>query len=268
MSTTPIIVSSLPMESTHIPFYSLGKEQFKRCSVTSSLYSAEESEEESVITEDGKGDCDSIIYSTRTTSEESTLFKIRVYEPQLNLDIHSYPLSLPSTKKHSIDSPPPSRLLSAFQKIYHAPFKPTSISPLDNIKPTSTRSSSFTDRIKSKFQPKKKSQLSMTRSGSLSSMAKRWSLANRKKDTFEVKWSLSTHRLTKPSSEKAVRFAKSVSTQDTYSKTDYDRQSDPEAVCVSLTPLMAQMIKEELNAYKLHEMQVHEQSKIHTHFFI
>jgi hypothetical protein len=65
-----------------------------------------------------------------------------------------------------------------------------------------------------------------------------------------------------------IRFTKLVSVRETYSKGDYDRGSDPEAVCTRLTPAMAQQIKEELNAYKLHEMQVHEYSRVHTHFFL
>ncbi|GAA5814261.1 hypothetical protein MFLAVUS_007755 [Mucor flavus] len=65
-----------------------------------------------------------------------------------------------------------------------------------------------------------------------------------------------------------VRFTKLVSVKETYSKMDYDRGSDLEAVCTRLTPSMAQQIKEELNAYKLHEMQVHEFSRVHTHFFL
>lgn len=66
----------------------------------------------------------------------------------------------------------------------------------------------------------------------------------------------------------SVRFNKVVAVKETYSKSDYDRGSDPEAVCTRLTPAMAQHIKEELNAYKLHEMQVHEFSRVHTHFFL
>lgn len=65
-----------------------------------------------------------------------------------------------------------------------------------------------------------------------------------------------------------VRFSKLVSVRETYSKAGYDRGSDPDAVCTRLTPAMAQQIKEELNAYKLHEMQVHEYSRVHTHFFL
>ncbi|KAI9471896.1 MAG: hypothetical protein EXX96DRAFT_622086 [Benjaminiella poitrasii] len=61
----------------------------------------------------------------------------------------------------------------------------------------------------------------------------------------------------------SVRFTKLVSVRETYSKTDYDRGSDPNAVCSRLTPEIAQQIKEELNCYKLHEMQVHEYKMPH-----
>ncbi|KAG1054065.1 hypothetical protein G6F43_003903 [Rhizopus delemar] len=168
-----------------------------------------------------------------------------------------------------------SRLLSAFQKIYHSSVKqPASIAPLETVKPVGSKSSSFTDRIKNKFQAKRKSQLSMTRSGSLSSMAKRWSSNKKESSSFEIKWSISSHRPHKQSNpiytsdhfmasrKKAVRFTKSVLVQETFSQVDYDRGSDPDAICMKLTPLMAQIIKEELNAYKLHEMQVHEKIKL------
>ena len=65
----------------------------------------------------------------------------------------------------------------------------------------------------------------------------------------------------------SVRFAKVVSVRETYARHEYDRGSDPDAVCTRLTPSMAYFIKEELNAYKLHEMQVHECSRENTHFF-
>ncbi|KAG0174592.1 hypothetical protein DFQ28_005748 [Apophysomyces sp. BC1034] len=64
-----------------------------------------------------------------------------------------------------------------------------------------------------------------------------------------------------------VRFSKAVSVHDTLSMHEYDRGSDPEAVCTRLTAESAHQIKEELNAYKLHEMQVHDLSRVHTHFF-
>lgn len=72
----------------------------------------------------------------------------------------------------------------------------------------------------------------------------------------------------KKKKKRQVQFTKLVSVRETWSKQDYDRGSDPEAVCTRLTPLIAQEIKEELNAYKLHEMQVHKFSRVHTHFFM
>lgn len=68
--------------------------------------------------------------------------------------------------------------------------------------------------------------------------------------------------------KRSVSFAKVVAVRETYSKQDYDRASDPEAVCTHLTAASAQRIKEELNHYKLQEMLVHEQSRVHTHFFL
>lgn len=65
-----------------------------------------------------------------------------------------------------------------------------------------------------------------------------------------------------------VRFHKMVSVRETFSKSEYDRASDPDAVCTRLTPVIAQQIKDELNTYKLHEMKVHESSRGHTHFFL
>ncbi|KAI8373142.1 uncharacterized protein BYT42DRAFT_579336 [Radiomyces spectabilis] len=65
-----------------------------------------------------------------------------------------------------------------------------------------------------------------------------------------------------------VRFAKDVGVKETFGQQEYDRGSDPHAVCNRLTPFLAQQIKEELNAYKLREMLVHDYSRIHTHFFL
>ncbi|KAL0084841.1 hypothetical protein J3Q64DRAFT_1744326 [Phycomyces blakesleeanus] len=70
------------------------------------------------------------------------------------------------------------------------------------------------------------------------------------------------------SSGQTLRFAKVVAVRETYSAQEYDRSSDPEAVCVHLSATLAQYIKEELNTYKLQEMKVHEHSRVHTHFFL
>ncbi|KAI8071499.1 hypothetical protein BC940DRAFT_345114 [Gongronella butleri] len=70
------------------------------------------------------------------------------------------------------------------------------------------------------------------------------------------------------SKKKHVRFVSTTMVQDTFSKHDYDRASDPYAACARLTALLANQIKEELNAFKLHEMVVHHQSRANTHFFL
>ncbi|KAK4521963.1 uncharacterized protein ATC70_004502 [Mucor velutinosus] len=64
-----------------------------------------------------------------------------------------------------------------------------------------------------------------------------------------------------------VRFNMYLDVQETYAKGDYDRSSDPDAVCNRLTAATATQIKRELNYFKLHEMQVHDYSREYTHFF-
>lgn len=70
--------------------------------------------------------------------------------------------------------------------------------------------------------------------------------------------SLSSRRLT---------FATSLAVYDTFAATAYDRRSEP-ATWSRLTPALAQRIKEELNSYKMEEMEVHASSRIHTQFFV
>lgn len=252
--------------------------------------------------------------------------------------------SFSSTIKMDIRSPPPpqpsqstSRLMNAFQRLKKTSQRNAHVNtvvPSECIKPSPSKSS-LADKIKNKFQTKKKPaavvvQKSMARSSSFSSI-RHWSTSSSKghaktekmtKSTsarsfptssfsssssestgstsapnshFTMTKSISSHRLYKSTAtittrerprqalravnpndsirgekkkSSVVRFSKLVSVRDTYSKIDYDRESDPEAVCTRLTPTMAQQIKEELNAYKLHEMQVHEYSRVHTHFFL
>ncbi|KAI8366289.1 hypothetical protein EDC96DRAFT_443021 [Choanephora cucurbitarum] len=127
---------------------------------------------------------------------------------------------------------------------------------------------SFTDKLKAKFRS---SECQLPRSVSHSSMNKKKYSFSRMTRSFSSYY-LSPLRQTSHepdiSQPKLVRFAKSIVVNETYSKSDYDRQSDPDAVCSRLTPLLAQQIKEELNSFKLYEMQVHEYSRIHTHFFL
>ncbi|TFK71736.1 hypothetical protein BDN72DRAFT_895436 [Pluteus cervinus] len=75
-----------------------------------------------------------------------------------------------------------------------------------------------------------------------------------------------THRsATAPS--KRLAFASNLSVYDTFPPSVYDRRSEP-ATWSRLTPALAQRIKEELNSYKMEEMEVHASSRIHTQFFV
>ncbi|OJT12868.1 hypothetical protein TRAPUB_10565 [Trametes pubescens] len=75
-----------------------------------------------------------------------------------------------------------------------------------------------------------------------------------------------THRSqTAPS--KRLAFAANLSVYDTFPATVYDRRSEP-ATWSRLTPALAQRIKEELNSYKMEEMEVHAASRVHTQFFV
>ncbi|KAF8508504.1 hypothetical protein JB92DRAFT_2832363 [Gautieria morchelliformis] len=66
---------------------------------------------------------------------------------------------------------------------------------------------------------------------------------------------------------KRLAFAANLSIYDTFSPHVYDRRSEP-ATCNRLTPALAQRIKEELNSYKMEEMEVHAASRVHTQFFV
>lgn len=60
---------------------------------------------------------------------------------------------------------------------------------------------------------------------------------------------------------KRTTFAANLSIYDTFSASIYDRRCEP-ATCNRLTPALAQRIKEELNAYKMEEMEVHVASRV------
>ncbi|KAK4542661.1 hypothetical protein LTR36_006233 [Oleoguttula mirabilis] len=62
-----------------------------------------------------------------------------------------------------------------------------------------------------------------------------------------------------------ISFSPRIQFHDAWSSTEYDRRGEI-ATCNRLTPMLAQQIKEELNTFKM-EMEVHEMSKPHTHFF-
>ncbi|KAH8111471.1 hypothetical protein DFH11DRAFT_1613421 [Phellopilus nigrolimitatus] len=75
-----------------------------------------------------------------------------------------------------------------------------------------------------------------------------------------------THRsATTPS--KRLAFATNLNIYDTFSPSAYDRRSEP-ATWSRLTPALAQRIKEELNSYKMEEMEVHSASRVQYVFFL
>lgn len=66
-------------------------------------------------------------------------------------------------------------------------------------------------------------------------------------------------------SARNISFSPRIQFHDAWSSSEYDRRGEV-ATCNRLTPMLAQQIKEELNTFKM-EMEVHELSKPHTHFF-
>lgn len=67
------------------------------------------------------------------------------------------------------------------------------------------------------------------------------------------------------SAKRNTTFSPRIQFHDTWPSGEYDRRGEI-ATCNRLTPMLAQQIKEELNTFKM-EMEVHEKSKIYTHFF-
>ncbi|SCV71429.1 BQ2448_3017 [Microbotryum intermedium] len=69
------------------------------------------------------------------------------------------------------------------------------------------------------------------------------------------------------SPKRRIVFAPNLSVHTTWPASIYDRRAEP-ATCNRLTPTLAQQIKEELNSYKMEEMDVHPSSRLFTHFFV
>ncbi|KAI9485394.1 MAG: hypothetical protein EXX96DRAFT_544940 [Benjaminiella poitrasii] len=68
--------------------------------------------------------------------------------------------------------------------------------------------------------------------------------------------------------ERRIQFCSTIQVHETFSSGDYDRRCDTSATCQKLTPMTAMKIKQELNEYKLSEMEVHVESRQYTHFFL
>ncbi|QKX61743.1 uncharacterized protein TRUGW13939_08899 [Talaromyces rugulosus] len=67
-----------------------------------------------------------------------------------------------------------------------------------------------------------------------------------------------------PVVSRSIVFSPRIQFHETWPSGEYDRRGEI-ATCNKLTPLLAQQIKEELNTFKM-EMEVHETSKVYTHF--
>jgi hypothetical protein len=71
-----------------------------------------------------------------------------------------------------------------------------------------------------------------------------------------------------PNERRKIQFCTTIQIHETFSAADYDRRCDTNATCQKLTPMMAMKIKQELNEYKLTDMEVHVESRQYTHFFL
>ncbi|OZJ06637.1 hypothetical protein BZG36_00356 [Bifiguratus adelaidae] len=69
-------------------------------------------------------------------------------------------------------------------------------------------------------------------------------------------------------SSRSLRFSPSIIVHDTFASAEYDRRCDANVTSAKLTPMIAMRIKQELNEYKLKEMEVHAESRVYTHFFL
>ncbi|OAD66876.1 hypothetical protein PHYBLDRAFT_104067, partial [Phycomyces blakesleeanus NRRL 1555(-)] len=62
-------------------------------------------------------------------------------------------------------------------------------------------------------------------------------------------------------SRRRLVFCPTIQCHETFAASDYDRRCDNNATCQKLTPLLAMRIKQELNEYKLTDMEVHVDSR-------
>lgn len=65
-----------------------------------------------------------------------------------------------------------------------------------------------------------------------------------------------------------LQFCPTIQVHETFAASEYDRRCDSNATCQKMTPMMAMKIKQELNEYKLTDMDVHVDSRQYTHFFL
>jgi hypothetical protein len=111
------------------------------------------------------------------------------------------------------------------------------------------------------------------------------SMKNVNSDYFSTRLAAPVSRsmpVTPNGTARSISFSPRIQFHDAWSSSEYDRRGEI-ATCNRLTPMLAQQIKEELNTFKMvysclaphvettltlaQEMEVHEMSKPHTHFF-
>ncbi|KAI8143968.1 hypothetical protein BJV82DRAFT_668408 [Fennellomyces sp. T-0311] len=71
-----------------------------------------------------------------------------------------------------------------------------------------------------------------------------------------------------PDRPRRLQFCPTIQVHETFTASEYDRRCDSNATCQKLTPLLAMKIKQELNEFKLTDMEVHVDSRQYTHFFL
>ncbi|KAI9497021.1 hypothetical protein BDB00DRAFT_49950 [Zychaea mexicana] len=71
-----------------------------------------------------------------------------------------------------------------------------------------------------------------------------------------------------PDRPRRLQFCPTIQVHETFPAAEYDRRCDSNATCQKLTPLLAMKIKQELNEFKLTDMEVHVDSRQYTHFFL
>ncbi|KAI9311001.1 hypothetical protein BX666DRAFT_2032491 [Dichotomocladium elegans] len=80
--------------------------------------------------------------------------------------------------------------------------------------------------------------------------------------------SSSISSVTTPLERRRLYFCPTIQVHETFAAGEYDRRTDSNATCQKMTPVLAMRIKQELNEYKLTEMQVHDDSRKFTQFFL
>ncbi|KAI9315232.1 hypothetical protein BX666DRAFT_1879079 [Dichotomocladium elegans] len=132
------------------------------------------------------------------------------------------------------------------------------------ISTTSTLFFSATGHLKTRLKQALAYQQHPKKEASISLFKKRWFdglLLHRNRSDRECQTMMMMKK-------KKIRYQKKVTVHDTYSPFEYNREPDPMAACLTLTPDTAGEIKRELNLFKSNEMEVHPDSQMYTHYLV